>query len=306
MADREQILAQLNDKFSAMGQNMDIHLEGLLHNTPITYWDYIQTDALLNLQVKRTSLPDEMVFIMYHQINELLFKMTLWEVDQITSRSQDDPVFFAEKMRRMANYFQVLAASFSIMGKGMSKEQYLKFRTTLTPASGFQSAQYRYIEFASTHWNNLLDVRYRNTLDTPTAEAIFERLYWQAAGKDHQTGGKTTLISLFEGRYKEEMLRRLDNYRNSNIWARYCEMTEANRNNEDLKSAMRSYDRAVNIDWTMAHFHAASTYLDSNGEETQGTGGSHWKKYMHPSTQKRIFFPGLWTAQELEDWGKDA
>ena len=40
----------------------------------MTYWDYIQTDALLNLQVQRTTLPDEMVFIMYHQINELLFK----------------------------------------------------------------------------------------------------------------------------------------------------------------------------------------------------------------------------------------
>jgi tryptophan 2,3-dioxygenase len=47
---------------------------------PITYWDYIQTDALLSLQTQRTTLPDEMVFIMYHQVNELIFKMILWKI----------------------------------------------------------------------------------------------------------------------------------------------------------------------------------------------------------------------------------
>ena len=49
----------------------------------MNYWDYIQTDALLNLQIQRTDQPDEMVFIMYHQVNELLFKMILWEIDQV-------------------------------------------------------------------------------------------------------------------------------------------------------------------------------------------------------------------------------
>jgi len=75
----QNLLAQLEKKFDAIGQDLDTHLEGLLHAEPITYWDYIQTDALLNLQIQRTTLPDEMVFIMYHQINELLFKMILWE-----------------------------------------------------------------------------------------------------------------------------------------------------------------------------------------------------------------------------------
>lgn len=303
MTDQNQLLAQLSEKFSSMGQNMDVHLEGLLYNTPITYWDYIQTDALLSLQVKRTCLPDEMIFIMYHQVNELLFKMTLWEAGQITGCSQDDPVFFAEKMRRMANYFHVLASSFSIMGRGMSKEQYLKFRTTLTPASGFQSAQYRFIELASTDSKNLLDARYRETFSNNIpAEEAYEYLYWQAAGKDYQTGEKSTLIRLFEAKYKEEILRRMHAGRNTNIWARYCAMPADARNNEELIKAMRHYDQAVNIDWTMAHFHAAEAYLDGDG---QGTGGSHWKKYMHPSSQKRVFFPGLWSAQELADWGKN-
>ena len=59
------ITNQLKDKYKALDQNVNTHLEGLLHSKPIDYWDYIQTDALLNLQVQRTTLPDEMVFLMF-------------------------------------------------------------------------------------------------------------------------------------------------------------------------------------------------------------------------------------------------
>ena len=58
------IFEQLKDKYDAIGQDVNVHLQGLLHSKPITYWDYIQTDALLNLQTQRTTQPDEMVFIM--------------------------------------------------------------------------------------------------------------------------------------------------------------------------------------------------------------------------------------------------
>ena len=71
------LLKKLETKFDAIDQDLDTHLEGLLHSEPITYWDYIQTDALLGLQIQRTNVPDEMVFIMYHQVNELLFKICL-------------------------------------------------------------------------------------------------------------------------------------------------------------------------------------------------------------------------------------
>ena len=69
------LISELEKKFEKINQKTETHLEGLLWSKPITYWDYIQTDALLNLQTQRTILPDEMVFIMYHQVNELLFKM---------------------------------------------------------------------------------------------------------------------------------------------------------------------------------------------------------------------------------------
>ena len=192
-------LNQLNDKFEAINQNTSTHLEGLLWAKPITYWDYIQTDALLNLQTQRTTLPDEMVFIMYHQVNELLFKMILWEMNQLCHTEQPETLYFTEKLGRISRYFDMLTTSFDIMKDGMAPEQYLKFRNTLTPASGFQSAQYRLIEFSSTDLINLIDNRFRATIDRNTPyDHAFEHLYWQAAGKDYQTGTKSYLLLEFE------------------------------------------------------------------------------------------------------------
>ena len=161
-------LNQLQDKFEAINQNTSTHLEGLLWAKPITYWDYIQTDALLSLQTQRTTLPDEMVFVMYHQVNELLFKMILWEMDQLCHTEKPSTDYFTEKLGRISRYFDMLTTSFDIMKDGMEPEQYLKFRNTLTPASGFQSAQYRLIEFSSTDLINLIDNRFRATIDRNT------------------------------------------------------------------------------------------------------------------------------------------
>lgn len=75
---KDDILKSIEEKYKDLGVPLNSMLEGLLWSRPITYWDYIQTDALLGLQTPRTTQPDEMVFIMYHQVNELLFKMILW------------------------------------------------------------------------------------------------------------------------------------------------------------------------------------------------------------------------------------
>src|SRR5210317_2022514 len=96
--EREELLKKLEEKFTSTGQDLDTHLEGLLHSKYITYWDYIKTDALLGLQQQRTVFPDEMVFIMYHQVNELLFKMMLWEIVQIAENENLTVDFFATKL----------------------------------------------------------------------------------------------------------------------------------------------------------------------------------------------------------------
>ncbi len=298
------ILEQLQQKFSTINQDTQTHLEGLLYSKPITYWDYIQTDALLNLQIQRTTLPDEMVFIAYHQINELLFKMILWEISQVAEKEQLNVVFFENKIMRISRYFDMLTTSFNIMREGMEVEQYMKFRNTLTPASGFQSAQYRLIEFASTELINLIDYRFRKNIDrnTPYMHA-FEHLYWQAAGKDHENGDKSTLLINFENRYKDEFLRFMEKYNTKNLWTRFKELPKEDQQDEDLVKAMRHYDYTVNITWVMAHYNAAKHYIESGSKKVEATGGSEWKKYMHPKYQRRIFFPELWTQEELENWG---
>lgn len=300
------LIEELEKKFDAINQKTDTHLEGLLWSKPITYWDYIQTDALLNLQTQRTILPDEMVFIMYHQVNELLFKMILWEIKQVCHCEKLQTKFFAERLTRISRYFDMLTTSFDIMGDGMEVEQYMKFRNTLTPASGFQSAQYRLIEFSSTDLINLIDYRFRATIDrnTPYSHA-FEHLYWQAAGKDYHTGEKSYLILEFERKYKDEFLRYMEEYNTINIWQKFKELPENDQKNPDLVAAMRHYDKTVNITWVMGHLNAAKKYIESGHGSGEATGGSDWKKYMHPKYQRRIFFPELWSESELKNWGED-
>lgn len=300
------ITNQLKEKYDTLNQDVETHLEGLLHSKPINYWDYVQTDALLNLQVQRTVFPDEKVFIMYHQISELLFKMILSEIEQVAETANITTEVFTDKIMRISRYFDVLTSSFSIMKDGMDVEQYNKFRTTLTPASGFQSAQYRKIEFSSTELINLIDNRFRKTIDRNSSyENAFEHLYWQAAGKDYKTGKKTYTLSAFEARYKDEFIRFTKFYQKNNLWSKFKTLPKEDQKDKVLVDAMRNYDYTVNIKWVMAHYNTANHYLNIGGKTAEATGGSEWVKYMHPKYQKRIFFPDLWTEQELTDWGTD-
>nr|WP_314836107.1 tryptophan 2,3-dioxygenase family protein [uncultured Flavobacterium sp.] len=303
----EAILKEIDLKYQAIHQKTETHLEGLLWSKPITYWDYIQTDALLSLQTQRTTLPDEMVFIMYHQVNELIFKMILWEMNQISYCENIKTDFFTERLMRISRYFDMLTTSFGIMEEGMEVEQYMKFRNTLTPASGFQSAQYRLIEFSSTDLINLIDYRFRASIDRNTPfEFAFEHLYWQAAGKEYQTGKKSFLLEEFERKYKGIFLTHMKEYNTINIWQKFKQLPVEDQKNKELVAAMRHYDHTVNITWVMQHLNTAKKYIDQSGKgDGEATGGSDWKKYMHPKCQRRIFFPELWSADELANWGSE-
>lgn len=300
------IIKALDEKYSASGQDKNMYLEGLLHSKPMNYWDYIHTDALLNLQIQRTNFPDEMVFIGYHQINELIFKMILWELQQLAEVAILKVDFLTDKLMRVSRYFDMLTTSFTIMQDGMDVKQYNQFRHTLAPGSGFQSAQYRKIEFASTELINLIDPRFRETIDRNTPfENAFEHLYWQAAGKDYKTAKKSPLLTSFEKRYKEEFITFMKVYNSKNLWSRYKELSESEQSCKALVKAMRHYDYTVNITWVMGHFNAAKHYILSSSGDGSATGGSNWQKYMHPKYQKRIFFPELWSAIEIETWGHE-
>ena len=73
-------LRKLESKYEASGQNLESYLDGLYEADFLNYWDYIHIDTLLSLQTKRTTLPDEEIFIIYHQVTELYFRLILVEL----------------------------------------------------------------------------------------------------------------------------------------------------------------------------------------------------------------------------------
>src|SRR6201985_438855 len=96
----EERLARLQEKYEAMGQDMTSYLDGLLHADFLTYWDYIHLDTLLSLQNPKTPFPDEEIFIIYHQITELYFKLALHECKQIANHVALSACFFATRLQR--------------------------------------------------------------------------------------------------------------------------------------------------------------------------------------------------------------
>jgi len=77
---------KIEKKYRELGENPETYLKGLFHAKPINYWDYVEVDTLLSLQKPRTNFKDETVFIMYHQVTELLLKMMRHEIEQIVDK----------------------------------------------------------------------------------------------------------------------------------------------------------------------------------------------------------------------------
>lgn len=292
----------LEDKFKASGQDMLSYLEGLLYADYLTYWEYINLDVLLNLQQPKTSFKDEKIFIIYHQITELYFKLIISEMEQIADQNPVDQGFFKERLGRIQMYFDHLISSFAMMWKGMEREQFLKFRMSLLPSSGFQSAQYRVIELMATDAFNLQALAKRSDQDFHTpADVIFENLYWQQGAIELASGNKTLTLKTFEAKYGKMLQELIDSYRRKNIWQKF---TEINQPDPELVAQMRQFDLKANVIWPLAHYKSAVRYLQRDPVDIAATGGTNWQKYLPPRFQKVIFFPELWSIEEREDWGK--
>ncbi len=298
-------LEKLQEKYEAMGQDMSSYLDGLLYANYLTYWDYIHLDTLLSLQNPKTDFPDESIFIMYHQITELYFKMVLNELKQLTQKAPT-PDFFIQRLTRCNKYFAHLVSSFEIMVEGMEKEQFLKFRMSLLPSSGFQSVQYRMIEFHAAPIAHLLVAEKRDapqTTQLPVGE-LMEHIYWKEGAVELATGNKTLTLRMFEQKYKKKLTRLAEKMHRKNLWRTYlrhiADTPEASR----VAEVMRTFDQLVNVQWPLAHFKSAVRYLQRDPEAISATGGTNWQKYLPPRFQKRIFFPDLWSEQEKQEWGK--
>ncbi len=311
----------LKEKYSQMGQDMSSYLDGLLLSNYLTYWDYIRLDTLLSLQQPQTDFPDEQIFIMYHQITELYFKLCLHEIEQISNNGRNvldngddrgwkdtlDPDFFLERLKRLNNYFKALTGSFAIMIEGMDRNQFLKFRMALLPASGFQSAQYRKIEITSTDFINLVHkdkrAQYSGTVTNSMIEDMFNYSYWKSGATELKTGKKTLTLQQFEKKYKDEFIATGKEFKDRNIWKKYVGLSDDDRAREDIQQELKKFDANVNINWPLVHYKSAAKYLSKDSADIAATGGTNWQKYLPPRFQKRVFYPELWNEKEIEEWG---
>ena len=301
----ESQINKLEEKFKNSGQDLSSYLDGLLYQRYLTYWDYIHLDTLLSIQVPKTHFPDEEIFIMYHQITELYFKLILHEQKQLVEDKSQDLQFFIDKVYRINSYYQALISSFSIMIKGMNREQFLRYRMALLPASGFQSAQYRMIELYSTSMQNLVHHTERaNFSKEHTIEELNEHIYWKKGATDIVTGEKTLTLKQFEHKYTSRLLRTANRLKDNTIYDKYLQLPKAKKNNTELIRVLKDLDLNANVNWPLMHMGSAYRYLGKEKAPVDATGGTNWKNYLPPSFQKIIFFPTLHSEEELNTWGK--
>ena|SRR5690554_1126326 len=299
----DELLKSISDKYNHLGEKPETYLKGLLQAKPITYWDYIQVDTLLTLQKTRTDFKDEEIFVMYHQVTELTLKMMVHEIKQLSEGENLSEEVWINKLERLKRYTRMLITSFDIMKYGMSYDDYTVFRDTLTPASGFQSAQFRVLELYCTRLPNLINNQGRERLPSePTLEDYFENIYWKDAGLDRRTGKTTLTLRLFVEKYEKDFKRLAVEVKGKTLEERVAQMPNPS---PELKEKLKQFDHFYNVAWPIVHLDTAQHFLDSKGETKAATGGSEWKKYLHPKYQQRKFFPDLWTEEEKENWGSE-
>ncbi len=293
-----ELLGKLEKKFDSMGQDLSSYLDGLLYSDYLTYWDYIHLDTLLSLQNPRTGFPDEKIFIMYHQITELYFNLIIHEIKQIQDKEDQEKDWFLKRIRRVNRYFNHLVDSFDIMVDGMDQEQFLAFRMSLLPASGFQSVQYREIEIMSTDFRYLTKTRKESDGTIPE---LFEDIYWRMGATELASGKKTLTLRQFEAKYSERLIKLGEEMKHVNLYRLYRDHFDED---DDIRSALREFDGLANVNWPLVHYKSAVRYLNQDPIIISATGGTNWQKYLPPRFQKVSFYPGLWSEKEMEEWGK--
>lgn len=305
-------LEALRSKYAASGQELVDFLDGLLEADYLTYWDYIRLDSLLSLQQPRTPHHDEPIFIMYHQITELYFKLVLHELDAaldapLPGTAEWTPAHaeaLAEHVRRCSRYFGALEQSFAVMTDGMDRAQFLRFRMALIPASGFQSGQYRMIEMALARLNELvhLDVRADFANETDPL-VLLDKIYWRGGATIAATGEKSLTLKQFEEKYAKVFAERAQRVHGRTLSDRARALEARGELSDALREALRELDQQVNVRWPMQHLKTAARYLSKQPTDVRATGGTNWPKYLPPKFQLRIAFPFLWTDAEREAWG---
>lgn len=231
----------------------------------LSYGSYLRIPELLSLQEGRTEAHDELLFIVVHQAYELWFKVVLDELEAARDRMRGGDMFWAcHHMNRVHVIEKLLVEQIDVL-ETMSPQDFLAFRAELAPASGFQSIQFREIEFLS----GLKDAAYLKRLEASPEEAarlgrrLSEPSLWDA------------FIGLLERRGSpslEDVFRHRD--RHGELYA--------------LSETLLDHDEGFAL-WRSRHVLMVERQI---GAKT-GTGGSTGARYLRSTLEKR-FFPALW------------
>jgi tryptophan 2,3-dioxygenase len=245
----------------------------------ITYADYLKLDQLLSAQQPLSGLHDEMLFIVIHQTKELWMKELLHELNLAIRLIGEDRFAEAYKaMARISRIQAVMTLSWDVLST-LTPVDYLKFRDVLGTSSGFQSEQFREIEFRLGLKNPAFLEQYaegstgRARLETALREPSLREACTAAlerSGFDVGDGSAEVLAAAW-----------LEVYRNAERWFELYELAEKLVDIDDALAA-----------WRHKHVLTVERIIGNK----RGTGGSAGAPYLRSTLEKRVF-PELWALR---------
>ena len=263
----------------------------------LTYSSYLKVPELLALQHPQSSPEhhDELLFIIVHQTYELWFKELLHDLDAVVRNlraagenphSHDEVYEAARLLRRCTEITRVLIEQFTIL-ETMLPTHFLAFRGKLEPASGFQSEQFRELEFLCGLKDEKM-LRYHRP--TPEAYAQLERRLREPSLRDVffaalqsigklQYEQKATEQERFSARARAILSLYRDEHKHRD-WIDVCER-------------LTEFDELV-VSWRLRHVQLVERVIGVR----MGTGGSAGSSYLKLTLDKK-FFPELWEARTL-------
>ena len=231
----------------------------------LSYGSYLKVPELLSLQKILSDEHDELLFIVAHQVYELWFRVVLHELEAVRSSIDGDDLYLAcHRLRRVSVIEELLVEQIGVL-ETMSPQDFLAFRHKLAPASGFQSVQFREIEFLS----GLKNASYLERLEvTPEERARLQRRLAEPSLGDALSAliarrGSPSLVQVFQDRERFADLLGL------------CE-------------ALLDHDETF-AEWRARHVLMVERQIGSK----PGTGGSSGARYLRSTLDKR-FYPDLW------------
>ena len=234
----------------------------------LSYGSYLKIAELLDLQQGLSEEHDELLFIVAHQVYELWFKVVLDELEATRDRIGRDDIFFARHhLRRVHAVERLLVGQLEVL-ETMSPQDFLAFRSQLAPASGFQSVQFREIEFLS----GLKDPKFLTRVEAGPDEMTRLRR------RLHEPSVADAFHGLLERRGSPALL---EIYRDR---ARYGDLF-------DLCEALLDHDGSF-AHWRARHVLMVEREIGSK----PGTGGSSGAQYLRSTLDKR-FYPDLWEVR---------